>query len=169
MGSNVFKGTLAAGVAAIAWVTGNLGVSFWVLLGALVLEYLLHVGKKDERDYWQRFAFYVLSTAGGVYLSHTGDFHTAAKATVGLLAAYQVKQAFDSIHILIQSAQGHTVNVTTQQTQASADAVFTALEAYVEQKMAAQQAAAKTNVVTTEANTVTLEPSKPPVTIGGGS
>ena len=166
MGSNVAKGTLAAGVAAIAWVTGNLGVSFWVLLGALVLEYLLHVGKKDERDYWQRFAFYVLSTAGGVYLSHTGDFHTAAKATVGLLAAYQVKQAFDSIHIVIQSARGHTTDQATQQTQASADAVFTALEAYVEQKMAAQQAAAKNSTVAPE---VVAEPAKPPVTIGGGS
>lgn len=93
--------TLKASIFSLAsvflWITNNLGMAFYVLVGAYVVNFALHYNEKVE--FIQRMTFYLLSACSTYYLQNTNDFMSIPmlRALIVGLAVHEILQVLTVI------------------------------------------------------------------------
>lgn len=76
----------------LLWITANLGVAFYVLMAAYIIDFALHYSQKA--DFLQRMTLYLASTFFSYYLQNTQQF-MSIPLLHGLIVAMAVHEVVE--------------------------------------------------------------------------
>lgn len=95
--SGAAKSTAFGIMGVLLWITNNLGIAFYILIAAYILDFALHYSQKQE--FIQRITLYLGSTFFSYYLQNTDTFMTIPllRGLIIMMAVHEVIEVLTEV------------------------------------------------------------------------